>query len=108
MKKNNFNNKIALIGSGILSKEFAQRAKQLNIETFCFSFDEKDIAVPYVDHYYKINIFNYDEIASVCKENNVSGVIATTELTILPSAEIAERIGALSIPDGVNFNSTND
>ena len=33
---NNQKYKIALIGSGILSKEIAERAREINIETHCF------------------------------------------------------------------------
>lgn len=93
--KQNQKDKIALIGSGILSKELAIRAKQLKIETHCFSFNDKDIACTYVDFFHKVDIFNIDKIVSICEKNNISGIIATTELTILPAAQIADKLGLL-------------
>ena len=87
--------KIALIGSGILSKEIAERARELNIETHCFSFNDQDVACPYVDFFHKVNIFDIDIITEICKREGIGGVIPTTELTILPAAEIAKNLNLL-------------
>ena len=84
--------KIAIIGSGYQARVFANRAKELNIETHCFSWDKTDVASNLVDYFHEINIFDVDKIIEVCKEFQISGVLATTELTILPAAQIAERL----------------
>ncbi len=85
-------NKIAIIGSGTFAKILAERAKELEIETHCFSFNKDDVAVSYVDYFYEINIFDIDHIVAVCRAVNVNGVIATTELTIYPAALIAAQM----------------
>lgn len=85
--------KIAIIGSGIMAKVVADRARELRIESHCFSFDSSDIACSAVDYFHEVNIFDTDEMIHICKEKKISGVIATTELTILPAAKVASRLG---------------
>lgn len=85
--------KIAIIGSGIMAKVIAERARELKIESHCFSFDKNDIACSVVEHFHEVNIFDTDEILHICDENKINGVIATTELTILPAARVAYHLG---------------
>lgn len=85
--------KIAIIGSGIMAKVIADRARELKIESHCFSFDSNDIACSVVDFFHEVNIFDTDEIIHICDENKINGVIATTELTILPAAKVAYHLG---------------
>ena len=99
--------KIAIMGSGILAKIFAERAKELGIESHCFSFDSTDIACRVVDYFYKVNIFDTNTITKICKEKGIGGVIATTELTIYPTAVVAANIGALGNDVDVANNITN-
>ena len=90
--------KIAIIGSGILAKVFADRAKEIGIETHCFSFDKNDVACHSVDYFHEIDI---------CKKNGIGGVVATTELTILPVARVAKKLGLLGNRENVAAEITN-
>lgn len=87
--------RIAIMGSGILAKVFAERARELGIESHCFSFNPTDLAVAVVDYFHEVNILDTDSISKICKDEGITGVIATTELTIYPTAVVAENIGAL-------------
>lgn len=99
--------KIAIIGSGILAKAIAERARELKIETHCFSWDNQDIACTHVDYFHQLNIFEVDAITKICREAGVNGVIATTELTILPAARIAAILGLNGNPVCVAEEITN-
>lgn len=99
--------KIAIMGSGILAKVFAERARELNIESHCFSFDRKDLACSYVDYFHEVDIFDTETITKICRENNICGVIATTELTIFPSAQVAANLNLLGNSLDVAQNITN-
>ena len=99
--------KIAIIGSGILAKAIAERARELNIESHCFSWDSHDVACPFVDFFHQVNIFEVDEITEICRKEGIHGVIATTELTILPVAKIADRLGLNGNPICVAEEITN-
>lgn len=85
--------KIAIVGSGYMAKIIATRAKEIGIETHCFSWDNQSVAAEVVDFFHEISIFDIDEMEKVCKQHSVEGVIATTELTILPVAKLALRLG---------------
>lgn len=85
--------KIAIIGSGTIAKIFSERARELNIESHCFSWDKHDVACTSVDFFHEVNIFDIEKITHICKDNEVNGIIATTELTILPAAKVANLLG---------------
>lgn len=99
--------KIAIIGSGIMAKVIAGRARELNIESHCFSWDRHDVASNVVDFFHEVNIFEADEITKICKEGGINGVIATTELTILPAAKVADNLGLNGNPVKVAEEITN-
>ena len=48
-----------------------------------------------------------EEIVEICKAENINGVIPTTELTILPAAQISERLGLLGNEISVAKDITN-
>lgn len=99
--------KIAIIGSGIIAKSIAIRAKKIEVETHCFSWNDQDVACGAVDYFYKVNIFDINKIIETCLDVDIDGVIATTELTILPTAKVAEALKLLGNPINVAEDITN-
>lgn len=99
--------KIAIIGSGVLAKTFAERAHDLGIESHCFSYNRNDVASQSADFFHEIDIFNVDEITRICREQGIKGVLATTELTIYPACQISHRLGLLANDLDVAKNITN-
>lgn len=99
--------RIAIIGSGIIAKAIAIRARELKIESHCFSWDSHDVACAFVDFFHQVNIFDVDEITEICRKEGIQGVIATTELTILPAAKIANQLGLNGNPIDVAEEITN-
>jgi len=99
--------KIALMGSGLLSKEFALRAKELGIESHCFSYDKYDIACKYVDYFHEVDLLDKEALIIECGKCSLDGVVATTELTILPTAEVAKALGLLGNEVSVAKDITN-
>lgn len=95
-QSNNNNNKaVAIIGDGIIAEDLIRRAKELGIEAYCFGLSNNARIQKLTSKYRSIDIFDIDEIARICKEGNVGGVVATTELTIVPTAKIADKLGLL-------------
>lgn len=84
--------KIAIIGAGTLARVYAIRAKELHIESFVFAWKENAIAKDYADHFYDISIFEKEKITEICKEQNICGVLATTEKTIAITSYIADQL----------------
>lgn len=90
--------KLAIIGSGRMAWIVSRNAHEMGIETHCFSNIEPDYIHNEVDHFHNISIFEKDTIVEICKNESISGVIATTELTVAIAAYIADKLGTPGIP----------
>lgn len=85
--------KLGIVGTGYMARIIAQRAKELEIETHCFSIDDHSVAAEVADYFHHVNVVDVNELARVCAEIGVNGVVATTELTIYPAAFVAHTLG---------------
>lgn len=90
--------KLAIIGAGQAAINYAINAKDMGVETFCFAWEKGALAKEVVDHFYPISVTDKEEILKVCVENGINGVVATTEITIVIAAYIAEKMGLIGIP----------
>ena len=93
--------KIAIIGGGVMASYFGEACHRLGYEGHCFSLPDGKVDDKLVDVYHEINIFEKERIAEICKALDISGVVATTELSVAVAAYVAERLGLLGLPYGV-------
>lgn len=84
--------KLAIIGSGYMARIIAERAKELKIESHCFSNDENSVAVNVADFFHNVSILDLDNLLLECEKIGINGVVTTTELTILPAAYVAKHM----------------
>lgn len=84
---------LAIIGAGEMACTFAKKAKDIGVRTICFAWDEGALARELVDRFYPISIFEKEKIVEICKQERVSGVVSTTELTISICSYIQEKLG---------------
>lgn len=84
--------KIAIIGSGRMAWIFGKNAKEMGVETHCFSYDFHAIARDTTDYFHEVSIKDKDEVLRICREIQIDGVVATTELTIPVAAYIASEM----------------
>ena len=99
--------KLAIIGSGRMAWIFGMNAKEMGIETHCFSYDDHAIARETVDFFHHISIKEKEEILKVCRTLQIDGVVATTELTIPISAYIASEMNLNGIDYDISKQITN-
>lgn len=85
--------KLAIIGSGEQAVILADEAKNMQIETHSFSDAPSDRVIGHSDVHHLISIFDIGKIVEICRELEVGGVIATTELTIPIAAKVARELG---------------
>lgn len=85
--------KLGIIGTGYMAMIIAQRAKELNIETHCFSVDDHSVAGTVVDYFHHVDVLDLDALIEACSKMKINGVVATTELTIYPAAVVAKALG---------------
>lgn len=91
--------KLAIIGSGRMAWIFGKNAKEMGVETHCFSYDEHAIAREATDFFHDISIKDKDIVLQVCKDLQIDGVVATTELTIPVAAYVASKMQL----NGINY-----
>jgi biotin carboxylase len=98
--------RLAIIGSGRMAWIMGKTAKEIGIETYCFSNVETPYINENVNHFVNISIFEKEEIVEICKKNHINGVIATTELTVAIASYIAEQLHTPGIPYNVSEKIT--
>lgn len=99
--------KLAIIGGGRMATIFAKNAKEMNVETYCFSPQNGIINKELFNYYYDVDILDTENVLEICKKIKIDGVVATTELTIAPAAYVAEKMGLIGIPFNTAVNITN-
>lgn len=91
--------KIAIIGSGRMAWIFGKKAREMGVESHCFSYDSHAIAIETVDYFHNISIHEKEKILAFCRELQIDGVVSTTELTIPIAAFVA---GEMHL-NGINY-----
>ena len=79
---------------------FSQNAKEMNIETHCFSPESGVVDASAFDYIHSVNILEREKVLDICKDIEIDGVVATTELTVAPAAYVAEKMQL----NGVQFD----
>ncbi len=93
--------KLAIIGGGRMAGIFAQNAREMDIETHCFSLESGIVSPVLFDYIHSVNILEREQVLEICKKENIDGVVATTELTIAVAAYVSDALGLVGIPLGV-------
>jgi biotin carboxylase len=99
--------KLAIIGGGVMASYFGEACHRLGYEGHYFSMLDGKVDDEKVDVFHEINIFEKEQIVSICKEIKVDGVVATTELSVPIAAYVAEQLELLGLPYDVACLITN-
>ena len=84
--------KLAIIGGGGMACIFAKNAREMNIQTHCYSLKSGIYNKNAFDYIHEVNILNREKVLKSCMENEIDGVVSTTELTIAVAAYVADRM----------------
>ena len=84
--------KIAIVGAGEAAAPIIKKAKEMGIITIAFG-GEDSLCKNEVDVFYVADIFNVEKIYEIAKNENVSGVIASSEITTESAAILANKLG---------------
>ena len=82
---------LAVIGAGEGALPIVKKAKEMNVQTLAFGHIDS-IAREFIDIFVESDIFDINFILSVCEKYNVSGIIASSEITTEIAAIIAARL----------------
>lgn len=83
---------LAVIGAGEGALPILQKTKEIGIKTIAFGHKDS-LARDLVDVFIEADIFDYELLISECKRYNVSGVIASSEITTEVTAIVANKLG---------------
>lgn len=89
---------LAIIGSNVNAVIFATRARELNIRTVCFGWNNCFDAKELVDVFYITGTFDIDYVIKNCIAENVQGVLCATESALYDTAVIASKLGLICNP----------
>lgn len=93
------NKRIAIIGASTGQLPLCMKAKEMEIETYCFAWPKDAVCEKFVDYFIPISIFEMDEIVERCKEYQIDGVVSNaSEATALVVAYVAEKLGKIGTP----------
>ncbi len=89
--------KLAIIGGGRMAGIIAINARQMNIESHCFSPKEGIIEPDLFDVIHDVDVLDKNNLLKECKKTKIDGVLSTTELTIAPAAYISSKLNLIGI-----------
>lgn len=85
--------KIAIIGASYLQLPLVLKAKELNIETYCFAWEDGAICKDYCDHFYPISITDKDQILEICKQESINGILTiASDLAVITVNYVVDKL----------------
>lgn len=84
--------KLAIIGGGVTAGDYIDACHRIGYEPHYFSMADGKTANTDLAVFHEINIFDKDDIVDICKKEEISGVVPTTELTVEIAAYVADKI----------------
>ncbi len=102
------NKKLAIIGGSYLQLPIVKKAKEMGIETHCFSWRDGAVCADVADFFYPISIIEKEEILKKCQEIGINGITTIASDTAVVTVNyVASRMGLLSNPDRYSEVTTN-
>ena len=93
------NKKIAIIGAATGQLPLCLKAKEMNLETYCFAWPKDAVCKEYVDHFVPVSIFEMDTIVDYCRKWDIDGVVSNaSDATALVVSYVAEKLGKVGTP----------
>ena len=100
--------KLAIIGGSYLQLPIVKKAKEMGIETHCFSWRDGAVCADVADFFYPISIIEKEEILNKCQEIRIDGITTIASDTAVVTVNyVASRMGLRSNPDDYSEVTTN-
>ena len=100
--------KLAIIGGSYLQLPIVKKAKEIGIETHCFSWRDGAVCADVADFFYPISIIEKEEILKKCQEIGIDGITTIASDTAVVTVNyVASRMGLRSNPDEYSEVTTN-
>lgn len=91
--------KLAVIGASTGQLPLCRKAKEMNLEVYCFAWEQGAVCQEVVDHFVPVSIYEMDEILRLCRKYGIDGVVSNASEKILPVVSyVAEHMGKVCTP----------
>jgi biotin carboxylase len=102
------NKKIAIIGGSYLQLPVVKKAKEMGIETHCFSWRDGAVCADVADFFYPISIIEKEHILEKCQEVGIDGITTiASDTAVLTVNYVASHLGLRSNSDNYSEVTTN-
>ena len=89
--------KVAIIGASYLQLPLVKKAKEMNLETHCFAWEDGAVCKDCADFFYPISILEKEKIFEICREIKISGIVSiASDLAVPTISYVAEKLGLIS------------
>lgn len=91
--------KLAIIGASYLQKPLVLKAKEMNIETHCFAWEEGAVCQDIVDFFYPISVVEKEIILDKCIEIGINGITSiASDVAVSTVCYVAEKMNLTGNP----------
>lgn len=77
--------KLAIIGAGYLQKPLVLKAREMQIETHCFAWEDGAVCKDIADYFYPISIVEKEKILKKCLEIGIEGITSIASDAAVPT-----------------------
>jgi biotin carboxylase len=100
--------KLAIIGASYLQLPLVLKAKELDVETHCFAWEEGAVCKPIVDYFYPISSTDKNKILEICNEIKINGITSIASDVAVPTINyVANKLGLIGNDALGNMGFTN-
>lgn len=85
--------KLAVFGTHGYATQFADAAKAIGVETHLFAHPIDDVVARHFDESHDVSLTETEILIALCREIGISGVVPTSEFTLLPTAMVTTALG---------------
>lgn len=88
--------KLAIIGANYWQKPLFLKAREMNLETHCFSWEKDAVCKDLADYFYPISIFEKEQILEICQKIQIDGILSISIDIAVPTVwYVAEKMGLI-------------
>lgn len=99
--------KLAILGASYLQKPLVEKASEMGIETYVFSWEEESVVREIADRYYPVSILDRERILQECKAIGVHGITSIASDLAMPTVNyVASMLGLVGNSMGAALRST--
>jgi biotin carboxylase len=103
-----YNKKLAIIGGSYLQLPIVKKAKEMGIETHCFSWRDGAVCADEADYYYPISVVEKETILEKCQDIGIDGITTiASDIAVVTVNYVASHMGLCSNPSDYTEVTTN-